>query len=274
MKQWFLVDYITGIFVYLFNLLSNIYFFFNFNIKKRLRRNDSLERNSERCFIIGNGPSLNDTDIYRIKNSDTMTVNFFFKGINTAAFHPTFHIAVDDAFYSDESAIEYLRKKVNEYPDTKFIVKYRAYDLFHSFPNAFYLYMKLFQWKWYVRCNIKKNMTSAINVSIAAVQVAISMGYKEIYLIGVDYSDFTLRKSTHFYAEDALRDQAVVSNRKCPRGEGLRWVSLAFYGHYALARYAEKHKISIINLTPDSFLDAYLARDYNEVIEKLNDVKE
>ena len=47
-------------------------------------------RGSKRCFIIGNGPSLNETDLTVLENEITFAVNGFFLKASDLSWSPTF----------------------------------------------------------------------------------------------------------------------------------------------------------------------------------------
>lgn len=229
-----------------------------------VKRNKELVAKGDRVFVICNGPSLLKTDIMKLTEEDTITVNNFYKQKEYLGFESKYHLAIDDAFASG-SHHDFIIKTIKEHPSVVYIVSHKVYKTLPASPNIHGLYAKRVQYGKYVCCDFCSNMTAAINVSVMAIQVAISMGYRKIYLLGVDYNDFitaVMDKTTrHFYEEENAKGYDSVLN-----GTTLRWQYIAFAQHYALAKYAEKKGIIIENLSPGTCLDAYKRNGFEDVV--------
>ena len=261
MRFYLYFDKITNLLLMAFNVLSDLYFFAKLRLRKILKRNKTLKRYHDRCFIVGTGPSLRQTDINKIKDADIITENFFFKSDIYKHINPAYHITVDEAFYNADN-LPYLNKILTEHPNTKLLIKQSGLAVLNH-PNVYAVYAKKVQYANYVNFNCCANMTATINVSIMAVQLALFLGYKEIYLLGTDFSEFVLKegKVEQFYKDTGKQR---MWGRK---GVQLRWFSVAYNHHYALNNWAQKHGIQIYNATPGSYLDAYPYRDFDEVVK-------
>ena len=90
------------------------------------------------------------------------------------------------------------------------------------------------------------------NIVSAAIQFAIYLGYKEIRLLGCDYSLFASRFITHMYDKDGLKIPCPYKLR-----DMLYKYTFTTHIHYELAKYAEKIGVKIINMTGETLLDAY-----------------
>ena len=55
----------------------------------------------QRAFILGNGPSLNECDLTRLKNEVTFGVNGIFLNYDRMGFHPTYYV-VEDVFVAED----------------------------------------------------------------------------------------------------------------------------------------------------------------------------
>lgn len=272
MIQYQIIDKITIFFIVIYNFISTIFFCYKrLFFKIPISRNKELKTNTDTCFIIGNGPSLKNVDLDLIKKFDTMTMNFFYKSQQFKDFESTYHLAIDPNFYIKES-LDYLINTYQNHSNTKFIVKYSAYQALKDKADCkrfYFVYPKLLQHDEFIEINMDKNMTAAINVSIMAVQCAIYMGYKNIYLLGIDFSDFVSSKSEHFYGEGINKVINRGNNSYIqPKGDELRWFSMAFIHHYALRRYAKKKNVNIVNLTEGSMLDAYPIGHLEDILEQ------
>lgn len=246
----------------MFNLCSDIIFLFRPTVRKAVKRNKALKASREECFILGNGPSLKDVDLSRLKNFDTFTVNYFYKN-PPQDFVSTYFVTVDDVFYKGQGRA-YIKEVYKKYPQMKFILKHQAYldnPKMWDLERTYFYYMKKFQYGRYVQCDATKNMTLCTNVINQCIQIAMHMGYKKIYLLGCDYNHFTMLKPTHFYEkEGSARSLAACM------GIDLRWSSKTLFHHYALELKAKKMGVHVINLTENSMIDAYRRKTLDAVL--------
>lgn len=245
-------DGFINIFLYIFNFFSRLMTSMNPKLRKLLKRNIKVKelREKEECYILGNGPSLKEIDLTKLSNEDTFTVNYFYK-YREDEFKSKYFVAVDNLFDGEE-AKQYLQMIRKKNADIIMFLRYNWYynnketlDLTH----CYFLYAKQFQEGNEVRIDCDKNMTACINVVLQCIQIALYMGYKKIYLLGCDFSEYAQVKIEHFYDETLPKIYSM--------GDEARWAALAHYHHYALKKYADKHGVEIINLTPNSLIDAY-----------------
>ena len=54
------------------------------------------KHSGERCFIIGNGPSLKQTDLTKLKNEFTFGMNRLYMAYETMGFQTTYYVTVND----------------------------------------------------------------------------------------------------------------------------------------------------------------------------------
>ena len=144
----------------------------------------------ERCFIIGNGPSLNEHDLELLHGEASFAVNSFFYKSEETGFMPTFYV-VEDSKVAEERAEE-----INSYP--------YPYKLFPNFYrdkfvrdayNTSYFNMDMGFYKtggpFYCVPRFSEDAAEAViagqTVTYANMQLAYYMGFTEVYLIGMDF---------------------------------------------------------------------------------------
>lgn len=141
----------------------------------------------ERCFIIGNGPSLNKLDLSKIKSEFSFGVNAIYLNYEKMQFHPTYYI-VEDNLVAEDRAEEinnykgpklkffgnYFRKTLKADEKTIFINLLRNYSDNKNFP----LFSK----------NCIRNFGVGGSVTYVCLQMAFYMGFKEVYMIGFDHN--------------------------------------------------------------------------------------
>lgn len=129
----------------------------------------------QRCFLIGNGPSLNQTDLTLLKNEYTFGVNKIYQLFDKMGFVPTYYVVID------EKDAEYDKEEIRNIKGTTKIFPCAFEPLF---PNETYF-------KW---CgggtfspDASKGLDSGENVMYICMQLAYYMGFRKVYLVGMDF---------------------------------------------------------------------------------------
>ncbi len=221
-----------------------------------LKRNSELKGNYNECFVIGNGPSLTQEDLNVASNYDSINVNFFYEG--KYEFKGKYLVFVDPAF-ATLRGINYVKKCKKANPELKIVTNYSNYRYFKKKmclekKDIYYINTALKQHGDYVKMDICRMMTGGLNVIPVAIETAIGMGYKKIYLLGCDFSFYgTKDPGKHFYDENKKKrtvdDYNTVGN--------LIRCALVQQHHFAIQKYCRKHGVKIVNLTPGSLIMAY-----------------
>lgn len=134
----------------------------------------------EKCFIIGNGPSLNKMDLTQLKGCMCFGLNKIYLLLDTVDLEIDYHVAVNPL------VIEQSSKEFEKFGCPSFL-SYRASDLSSSQnPNFFYLMTA--GTPFVFRTDIQKPIFEGYTVTYVAMQLAFYMGFSEIYLIGVDHN--------------------------------------------------------------------------------------
>ncbi len=146
----------------------------------------------ERCFIVGNGPSLNETNLALLGNEYSWGSNKIYLMFPRVEWRPTFYVGVDTLVIPDiRHEITMLTK---ELPQTSFFfpLRFREDGIVPSSTNVFW-YDEVEPWE--IKYPEKQFTTDAAawiasvrTVTIAAMQLAAFMGFSPIYLIGCDTS--------------------------------------------------------------------------------------
>lgn len=143
-----------------------------------------------RCFIMGNGPSINCTPLEKLQNEYVWGLNrcnLLFERIN---WRPKFYTAVDTRVVPDNS--HEINTMINELHNTLFFfpLNFRSYGILISNPNTFWYKEITLNEKnlpdGYFSINVSKYVRAVRTVTIAAIQLAVHLGFNPIYLIGCD----------------------------------------------------------------------------------------
>ena len=166
----------------------------------------------QRCFIIGNGPSLKDTDLSRLKNEFTFGMNRIYLLFPELGFTTTYFASINDL------VIEQCAGDIAALPMPKFIA-WHSNRHFQRFPEDL-----SFLYTTYTGPQFAFDMTRRIwegaTVTNVALQLAFYMGFEQVILIGVD----------HNFTSKGEANKTVVSDGADPNhfspayfGKGFRW---------------------------------------------------
>jgi hypothetical protein len=143
----------------------------------RLRKYKNIY-NGGRCFVIGNGPSLTYDDLRKLQGETTFACNSLIRLFDEIPFKPTYYFAQDNRIILDNK--EYIEKL-----DTTRFVKSHYASRYHI-PGVTYYKMLFPKNPIGFSRNIASVVYSGQTVTYSMIQFAAYMGFKEIYLIGVD----------------------------------------------------------------------------------------
>ena len=134
----------------------------------------------EDCFIIGNGPSLNKMDLSLLNEYHTFGLNKIFMIFDRKPFNLSYHVAVNS------HVIKQSKREIIKLSCQSFLASVPALINSVISDNIFYLGGTKPNKSFF------KDVTQGINegytVTYVAMQLAYFMGFKNIYLIGVDHN--------------------------------------------------------------------------------------
>ncbi|MDK1029832.1 MAG: DUF115 domain-containing protein [Anaerolineae bacterium] len=212
----------------------------------------------ERCFIIGNGPSLKNTDLSKLKDEFTFGMNRIYLIFPELGFNTTYFVTINDL------VIEQCAEDISALPIPKFIAWHSNHH-FQSFPKDM-----VFLYSTYTGPQFAYDMTRRVwegaTVTNVALQLAFYMGFDQVILIGVD----------HNFTSKGEANKTVVSDGDDPDhfdpryfGKGFRWqlpdLDTSEIG-YVLARNAyEKADRKVLDATLDGKLTIFSKVDYESL---------
>lgn len=226
----------------------------------------------ERCFLVGNGPSLSIADLNMIQGEISFSCNLIYKIFDLTSWRPNYHFLVDGLFAQNYD------KEISEHINVPFFTMEITKGLMRTYPiDTIYAY-PVFKTHYRVRGNmLDYYVPSNATVMSFMIEMAMYMGFAEIYLLGVDCSN-TLAKGSHFiqdYRPESLRKQEENIGRKKVVGNAFTALE---YGEYnrnrsvdaykKLSAYAQKNGVRIINCTRGGLLEVYTRAKLEDVLNK------
>ena len=160
------------------NTLDSVY-------RPKLKALRDKHKGTKRCFIIGNGPSLNNTNLEALKDEVTFAVNGFFLKSEELSWTPTFYVVEDHLVAEDRlDAINSFKGA------TKLFPVYLGYCFEEAEDTIFYNHRPRVSYPdgFDFSTDAAKITYTGCTVTFSCMQLAYYMGFEEIYLIGVDAS--------------------------------------------------------------------------------------
>lgn len=192
--------------------------------RPRLRALREQFKGRKRCFLIGNGPSLNETDLAVLKDEVTFAVNGFFLKAKDLDWKPTFYLVEDHLVAEDRAPW------INEFKGPiKLFPAYLGYMFEADEDTVFYNHRprKSYPHGFDFSMEADKITYTGCTVTFSMMQIAAYLGFEEIYLIGVDASYAILddAKESKDYGVGVLDMKSDDPNHFDPDyfGKGFRW---------------------------------------------------
>ena len=133
----------------------------------------------ERCFIIGNGPSLKKMDLSPLKNEYTFGMNRIYLLFPELGFNTTYYLSVN------QLVIEQCANDISQLPIPKFL-SWHSRDYAIPTEDTIFLYTTYTGPKF--ARDASKRLWEGATVTYVAMQLAYHMGFEKVILIGVDHN--------------------------------------------------------------------------------------
>ena len=227
----------------------------------------------ERAFIVGLGPSLKISDLELLKNETTFCSNKVFLAFEQTNWRPTYYSITDELVArNNHQIIENLKLK-----------KIFSHNVEEYFPNnSDILWInhnpKTKDNDGKLVFNFSKDVSVETfrggTIVYFQLQLAFYMGFKEVYLLGVDFyyqnSKETQSECTHGIILESSPDDAANHFIPHYRKPGELWSKPDMerqVGAYKLAKLVfESNQRKLINLTPGSKLDVFERSELNKIL--------
>ncbi|MGU8513243.1 6-hydroxymethylpterin diphosphokinase MptE-like protein [Clostridium perfringens] len=209
----------------------------------------------ERCFIIATGPSLRMEDVEKLDKEYTFTMNSMCLALNNTKWRPTYYGIQDFAVYEKlENNLKELNLK-NVFVGSNIAKRYNISNKWYIYPLniSYHLFELRFKNKYFVKFsnNAYKAIYDGYTITYSLIQLAVYMGFKEIYLIGAD-TNYNVNNQ-HFLEHGVVdptyntaKDRMIVAYEKAKE-------------------YADKNNIKIYNATRGGMLEVFPRVDIDKL---------
>lgn len=238
------------------NRIINLFEYANSNI---LYRNEKLlmfkdiYKKSKRCFIVATGPSLHVDDLHILTEN-----NIFCFGVNSILKIKEEWVA-DAYVVSDSNFVSNNIKSIESYNcNLKFIGNSCKEYCVKEHNDSYKIHVVTsgsgIDFSEEIEQKIYGGYGSNGTVTYVCIQLAVYMGFSEIYLLGVDCNYVMGSKNNHFIAEEKEDNKDHKEDSMIKAYE------------YA-KRYADTHGIKIYNATRGGMLEVFKRVDFDSLFE-------
>lgn len=216
----------------------------------------------KRCFIIATGPSLTMEDLKKLKNEFTFGVNSLVKVVEEMGYAPTWlgiqdgnvfdkigktieNSKVEKIFITDE-----LYKKI-ENKDEKRYIQYSLYNKRHACHNN----LRPLSTDFSFDCS--KCVYDGYSITYSLLQIAVYMGFTEIYLLGCDCTYDVKGGKQHFVETGHIDKNAATTGERM------------IYAYQIAAKIIEHEhpEVKIYNATRGGMLEVFPRKNIDEILD-------
>jgi hypothetical protein len=235
--------------------------------RESIRRLAALKdtHKGQRAFIIGNGPSLKQTDLTKLKNEFTFGMNRIYLMFPELGFTSSCLVSINDL------VIEQCAAEMAALDLPKFLA-WRSHRHFaqlsitnHQLPTFLYTTYTGARFTRDVRGRVWEGAT----VTNIALQLAFHIGFQQVILIGVD----------HNFASKGDANKTVVSDGDDPNhfspayfGKGFRWqlpdLETSELGYHMARQAYESAGRQVLDATVGGKLTIFPKVDYNSLFQR------
>jgi hypothetical protein len=209
----------------------------------------------QRCFILGNGPSLKQTDLSLLKNEVTFGLNRIYMNFDAMGYETTYHVVVN------ELVVEQCAKDIAALTMPKFI-GWHCRNFVPMDASTQFLYTRGGLRSWFYT-DLTEGCWEGSTVTMVALQVAFYMGFSEVVMLGVDHS-YQFTGKPHAEVTSQGEDPNHFNDQYF--GKGFRWHLPDLEGSEMSYRVADhvfrSHRRRVIDATVGGKLQVFPKVNY------------
>lgn len=256
---------------------------------KRIKPNSN---STSDCVVLGNGPSLKQflsDKLEFLKDKDLFAVNFFWKSEFYEVVKPKYYMVLSTNYWT-QGKIDFNdsgRKETfsniaskTSWEMTLFVPSIarkkkdwrKELDLNNNIRIEYLNITPVEGFEWFSFFCFRRNlgMPRPHNVLIPCIKTSVELKYKNIFIAGADHSwlkelyvadnNEVFLTQKHFYDELKAKPEVMyqgTTNKKRNLAQVLTKFVHSFNSYYILNKYAKRSNIKVLNITKESFIDAF-----------------
>lgn len=212
----------------------------------------------ERCFIICTGPSLTVEDVMLLRDEFTIGMNSICKLFSQTDWRPSMYGIQDILVYDRlEEDLKSLGPETTCFIGHN-IAKKRAIDekwIEYPLNTAYHDYDKTVLDKYYASFSddCYQVVYNGYSITYSLLQIAVYMGFKEIYILGAD-NNYSSAGKHHFMEHGHFASDADKATYRLNAA------------YQCAKKYADAHGVSVFNVTRGGMLEVFPRKKLEDVL--------
>jgi hypothetical protein len=243
-----------------------------------IKRNETFRdrHKGQRCFIIGNGPSLKHQDLTPLANEITLVSNsFYLHPIVGNDWQPSYYLLSDPAYFNAAADLSEFTRLLSKVQSAPFFVPHFARDFLAAtkvLPSERTYFVAawggLEKQSWQEKPDLTSVTPGMQTVVQLAIMTAMFMGCSPIYLLGLDH-DWLSHGGEHlnFHSDGDAADQPAGNYNGWEYKRLMESVLVMWQIYEGLETVARAEGIKIINATRGGFLDVFERGRYEDILK-------
>jgi hypothetical protein len=231
---------------------------------------------NKRLFILCCGPSIQKMDLTVLKDEITMAVHSFYLHKDIGIIQPDYYCSAQWS-YPDEMkeslGLKYVKEIKKFMGSSKYFFSVRDQEMIEKSEvfgkDEVYYYDYGIDGLLYQEFDFCQRILPIQSVPILCLQLALYMGFQEIYLLGTEHDAIVTGKYSHFYQySDSITSKEngetdAQGNLHSTFSIQLKCICRLWEQYEILKKIAEKKGSKIYNATPGGVLDVFERVDFN-----------
>ncbi len=218
----------------------------------------------ERCFIVGNGPSLTVDDLNRLRGEYTFGVNKVYLCFAKTKWRPTYFVIQDK-----KMILQCKDELANADLPVKFMPDYLRETLDSSIGRTYYYpYVTRLYDGTAAEFSLSpdKQMFEGGTVAYCCLQLALYMGFSQVYLLGVDMN-YSIQNTKDGLEVQQVRDYFVDGYIAKDEDRNIPNIHFSLQSYQLAKKVYANHGASIYNATRGGKLELFERVDLHEVLK-------
>ena len=222
----------------------------------------------EKCFIVGNGPSLDTKDLDALQKSGIICfgMNRIFKIFEDTIWRPTYYACEDFYIFNDcIKEIEAVPAKLKFVPiNHKVYNNIKVKKALYFFAN----YVRENDFEYSFSTNIAKQIDSVGTVTFICMTIAAYMGFEEIYLLGIDhYYHIIIDENGDTIVDDDAKDYFCDDYDTDIQDTVVHNMGQNTVFYKKAKKYCDKNGIKIFNATRGGKLEIFPRVNFDDIVK-------
>ncbi|KPH09993.1 hypothetical protein CO657_02170 [Rhizobium acidisoli] len=235
----------------------------------------------QRCFILGNGPSVKGLDLSRLQGETVITVSNGYLHSDFDKFRSRYHCVpqITYGLMTPEDVVRWFEEMHLHLGSSELFLSsteaelVRKHNLFSGRTVRYLVLGESFDERPSVEIvDISQPVPRVDSVPVMALMIAMYLGFKEIILLGVDHDRFLSTTYEYAFELKVQKGKDITVNAdgtpRTSRHDDFQQAARLWRQYRAIANIAKANGIRVVNSTPGGALDEFERRPFEAWFEK------